>query len=449
MRSSLHPNSKTSRRWRGAILGLAALAVSPLAADDWPQWRGPHRDGKSAEKGLLQEWPEGGPPLVWQTEGVGAGFSSVSVADGRIYTMGDLEDGQYVFGLSESDGQILWQTRVGPIHEDEYGGSRSTPTTDGDRIFVVDTQGDVVALEAASGKEIWRVSMVDAYDSYLMKAMGSYDWRYTESPLVDGNKVIVTPGHVQAMMVALDKESGEEIWKTQGHRIGPIGADGAAYSSIVVTEIDGTRQYVQLVGRGVIGVDAETGRMLWSYNRVANDIANIPTPVVTGDFVFTSTGYGTGAALLKISPNPDFDASSEEEEQEEWLVDEVYFLEADTMQNHHGGIILDDGYVYTGTGHNKGFPLAVKFDTGEVAWGPIRNDGQNSAAITYADGCIYFRYQNGLMILVEANPEEYIERGSFPIPGSTKPSWSHPVVANGKLLLKEQGTLLSYDISAE
>ena len=362
--------------------------------------------------------------------------------------MGDLKDGQYVFALKEDGGEILWKTKVGPIHEDDYGGSRCTPTTDGDRLFVTNTEGDVISLEAETGKEVWRVSMVEQYESYLMKAMGSYDWRYTESPLVDGDKVIVTPGHIRAMMVALNKKTGEEIWKTAGGRIGPIGADGAGYSSVVVTEIDGTRQYVQLVGRGVMGVNAESGEMLWSYNRVANDIANIPTSIVTGNYVFSSSGYGTGSALLKISKNKDFDENSEEE-QEEWLAEEVYFLEGNVMQNHHGGLILDDGFIYTGTGHNKGFPLAVKMETGEIAWGPIRNDGKDSAAITYADGRIYFRYQNGIMILVEANPKEYIEHGSFPIPDSKKPSWSHPVVANGKLLLKEQGTLLAYDIKAE
>ncbi len=428
------------------VFSLVCLAASVTAAD-WPQWRGPNRDGKSAETGLLKEWPEGGPDLAWKTEGLGAGFSSVSVKDGRIYTMGDLDDGQYVLALKEDGGEILWKTKVGPIHEDDYGGSRCTPTTDGDRLFVTNTEGDVISLEAASGKEVWRVSMVEQYESYLMKAMGSYDWRYTESPLVDGDKVIVTPGHIRAMMVALDKKTGEEIWKTQGGRIGPIGADGAAYSSVVVTEIDGTRQYVQLVGRGVMGVDAETGEMLWGYNRVANDIANIPTSIVTGDYVFSSSGYGTGSALLKIKKNPDYDESSEER-QPKWLAEEVYFLEGNVMQNHHGGLILHEGYIYTGTGHNKGFPLAVKMENGEVAWGPIRNEGKDSAAITYADGRIYFRYQNGLMILVEANPKEYIEQGSFPIPDSSKPSWSHPVIANGKLLLKEQGTLFAYDIKA-
>jgi outer membrane protein assembly factor BamB len=420
------------------LLLLASASSTLLRADDWPQWRGPNRDGKSAETGLLQNWPEGGPPLAWQADDLGGGYSSLSVAGGRIFTIGDLEDGQYVFAIEEKSGAFLWKSKIGEVNENQYAGSRSTPTADGDRLYVMSTEGTIVCLESATGNEVWRHSMPLEFDGYLMRAMGSYDWRFAESPLVDGNRVIVTPGHIGATMVALDKQTGETIWRTRGGRIGPIGADGAAYSSAVISQARGVRQYVQLVGRGVIGVDAESGEQLWSYNRVANDIANIATPLVHDDFVFSSTGYGTGAALVKIVASEDGAHQAEE----------VYFLEADTMQNHHGGLILHNGSVYTGTGHNKGFPLAVDFATGDVHWGPERNAGGNSAAIIYADGRLYFRYQNGRMILVEATPEAYREHGTFMIPNVEKESWSHPVIANGKLLLKEQGSLYAYDIAA-
>jgi outer membrane protein assembly factor BamB len=421
----------------GVVIGLPLiLLVAPVAGDDWPQWRGPQRNGRSAEIGLLKEWPEGGPPLAWRAEGLGAGYSSLAVAGGRIFTMGDLEDGQYAMALKDDGGELLWKTKVGPVHEDKRPGPRATPTTDGDRVYFMSTEGTVYCLDAASGKEIWHRSLPEDFDGYLMKAMGSYDWKFSESPLVDGDRVIVTPGHIQAVMVALDKKTGEEIWRTQGQRIGPIGSDGAAYSSAVISEAGGTRQYVQLVGRGLIGVEAETGEFLWGYNRVASDIANIATPVVHGEYVFASAGYGTGAALVKITREGD-----------EWQADEVYFLEADTLQNHHGGLILDQGTIYTGTGHNKGFPIAVSLMTGEVAWGPVRNDGTDSAAISYADGRLYFRYQNGRMILVEANPEEYRELGSFMIPDIKMQSWSHSVIANGKLYLREQDNLFCYDIT--
>ncbi len=431
------PAPQTSRRPSPAWALVPLLAALPLTASDWPQWRGPERNGKSAETGLLQEWPEGGPALVWTARGVGVGYSSVSVAAGPVNNKGDLENGQYVMALKEAGGELLWKTRVGDIHKDQRGGPRSTPTTDGERLFVMTTAGEVVSLEAATGKEIWRRSLPEDFGGYLMKAMGSYDWRFSESPLVDGDRVIVTPGHIEALLVALDKKTGEEIWRTRGRRLGPIGSDGAGYSSAVISQAGGTRQYVQLLGRGLIGVEAESGTLLWSYNRVASDIANIATPIVQGDLVFGSAGYGTGAALLEIRRDGD-----------DWQAEEVYFLEADTMQNHHGGLILHEGMIFTGTGHNKGFPIAVDLMSGKVAWGPERNAGANSAAVTYADGRIYFRYQDGRMILVEASPEAYRERGTFMIPDVVKESWAHPVIANGKLYLREQDNLYCYDVAA-
>jgi outer membrane protein assembly factor BamB len=422
-----------------ALIVRTVSTSLPTAAADWPQWRGPNRDGRSPETGLLQEWPEGGPPLAWQASGLGSGFSSVTVVGDRIYTLGDLEDGQYALALNRSDGSRVWSAKLGPRWEDTFLGPRSTPTFDRGRLFVMNTEGDVVCLDADSGEEIWRRSLPDEFGSHMMQAMGTTDWKYAESPLVDGDKVIVSPGTTEIGMVALDRDTGEEIWRAATGRIGSKGAYGAAYSSAVVSHGGGVKQYVQFIGRGVIGVAAETGELLWSYNGVANDIANIATPLVSGDHVFASSGYGTGAALLALSADGEGGVTAEE----------VYFLEANTFQNHHGGMILRDGHVFTGTGHNKGLPLAVKLEDGAVAWGPERNDGKSSAAITYADGRIYFRYQNGRMILVEATPEAYREHGSFMIPDVDQPSWSHPVIAGGMLYLREQDNLFCYDIRAD
>ncbi len=409
---------------------------SPAAAD-WPQWRGPERHGRSAETGLLAEWPEGGPRLAFRAAGLGAGFSSVAVVGERIYTLGDLEDGQYVLALSRADGSRLWKTRIGPVWDDGYGGPRSTPTLDGDRLYALGTEGDVVCLDAATGEPRWSRSLPREFGGVLMKAMGTTDWKFSESPLVDGDRVIVTPGAAGAVMVALDKTTGEELWRAQLPDLGKEGVPGAGYSSAVVSEGGGLRHYVQLVGKGAIGVEAASGRFLWGYNRVANEIANIPTPLVSGDHVFVSSGYGTGAALLKLRREGDGLAA-----------EEVYFLAGETMQNHHGGLILDGDHVYTGSGHNKGFPMAVELASGAVAWGPVRNEGKSSAAISYADGRIYFRYQDGRMILVEATPEAYREHGTFEIPEVTKPSWSHPVIAGARLYLREQDNLFVYDVSA-
>ncbi len=420
-----------------ALAALVLFAAATAVAADWPQWRGAERDGKSPETGLLGAWPEGGPPLAFRVAGLGMGFSSVAVAGDRIYTLGDLEDGQYVLALSRADGKRIWKTRIGPVWDDGYGGPRSTPTLDGGRLYALATEGDLVCLDAATGELRWKRSLPEEFGGGMMKAMGTTDWKFAESPLVDGDRVIVTPGAADAVMVALDKSTGEEIWRAKLPELGAEGVPGAGYSSAVVSEAGGIRHYVQLVGKGAIGVEAATGRFLWGYNRVANEIANIPTPLVSGDHVFVSSGYGTGAALLELR-----------REGEGLAAEEVYFLEGETMQNHHGGLILHGGHVYTGSGHNKGFPMAVALATGEVAWGPVRNEGKSSAAITYADGRIYFRYQDGRMILVEATPEAYREHGTFEIPEVTKPSWSHPVIAGGRLYLREQDHLFVYDVSA-
>jgi outer membrane protein assembly factor BamB len=419
-----------------AVALAVALSSEPAGADDWPQWRGPNRNGKSAETGLLQEWADGGPPLAWRVSGLGAGYSSVSIADDRIFTMGDLEDGQYVLALSRDGGKLLWRTRIGERWEHQFAGPRATPTVDGKFVYAMGTEGDVVCLKAKNGKEVWRRSLQEEFGGDLMKAMGQYDWRYAESPLVDGGRVIVTPGAQDAMVVALNKKNGRELWRAAIPDLGEDGADGAGYSSVVVSHGGGIRQYVQLVGRGVVGLEAETGRFLWGYNRVANKIANIPTPIVDGDYVFASSGYGQGSVLLRLEPDGDGVKASE-----------VYFREGSVIQNHHGGLILLDGHIYTGTGHNKGFPLSLDLEVGEVAWGPVRTEGKRSAAVSYADGRLYFRYEDGLVILIEATPDEYREKGSFTIPDVGNFSWSHPVISDGKLYLREQDNLFCYDVS--
>ena len=353
----------------------------------------------------------------------------------RIYTLGDLDDGQNVIALDRETGERLWATRIGPPWKDQYGGPRSTPTVDGDRLYALGTDGDLVCLRTADGSVVWKRDLPKDFGGHMMSIRGT-DWKFAESPLVDGDRVVVTPGARDAALVALDQNTGEEIWRARVPALGSAGADGAGYSSIVISHGGGVRQYVQLMGRGVVGVEADTGRFLWGYNKIANDVANIPTPIVDGDHVFVSTGYGTGSALLRLEGDGEGGVHAEE----------VYFLGGDTLQNHHGGLILDHGYIYTGTGHNKGFPISVELASGEVAWGPVRNDGQSSAAVTYADGKLFFRYQNGLMVLVEATPEGYREKGSFMIPDVHQFSWSHPVVIDGRLYLREQENLFCYDV---
>ncbi|MGD9644107.1 MAG: PQQ-binding-like beta-propeller repeat protein [Pirellulales bacterium] len=405
-------------------------AVTGAATTDWREWRGPTRDGISGETGLLAQWPQGGPPLAWKTTGLGSGFSSLSLVGDRIYTLGDRKDGQFVIALSRADGKELWSTRIGELWEPGgYSGPRCTPTVDGNFLYVIGPHGNLVCLAANNGKIVWQRHLHNDFAGPVPH------WGFCESPLIDGNKLICTPGGPDAAIVALDKKTGADIWRTPLPPLGNQGMDGAAYSSIVIGNGGGVRQYVQLVGRGVVGLDAKTGKFLWGYNRVANGTASIPTPVIHDDYVFCSSGYGTGAALLKLSAaNGGIHA------------DEVYFLDGKEFQNHHGGMILLGDYLYAGHGHNAGAPTCLEWKTGKTVWRQNRGPGSGSAAVAYADGNLYVRFQNGVVALIGATPSGYEERGKFEIPDVSQPSWSHPVIAGGKLYLREQDALYCYDL---
>ncbi|HEX9760507.1 MAG TPA: PQQ-binding-like beta-propeller repeat protein [Candidatus Acidoferrales bacterium] len=414
-----------------ALTGASEPSAAPAAAAAWPQFRGPERNAISAESGLRKSW-EGAPPkLAWQSSGLGAGFSSMSIAGDRIYTMGDLGDEQFIFGLNRADGKILWKTKIGPSWDDQYPGPRGTPTIDGDRLYAIGTEGDLLCLNRADGSVAWKKSLPNDFGGRVMTV-----WKYAESPLVDGDRVVVTPGGPWAGLVALDKASGKTIWASEIPSLGPKGRDGAGYSSVVISNGAGVKQYVQMMGKGLVGVRASDGKFLWGYNNVANNVANIPTPIISGDFVFASTSYSTGAALLRLVKDG-----------EGVKAEEVYFMPFNQFQNHHGGMVLVGGYIYAGHGHNRGFPICIEMSTGKVAWGgDIRNSGTGSAAVLYADGNLYFRYQNGVMMLIGASPSGYQEKGSFTIPNVNKPSWSHPVILDGTLYLREQDALYAYNL---
>jgi outer membrane protein assembly factor BamB len=418
-----------------SVLLTVAFATAPATAADWPGWRGANRDGVSAETGLLQEWAPGGPPLAWKAAGIGTGYSSVAVVGDRIYTTGDKDGEQQVFSLDRDGGQILWRAKLGPAFDEKRGnGPRGTPVVDDGRVYALGTDGDLVCLEADTGKEIWRRNLARDYGGKMMSR-----WMWSESPLVDGDRLIFTPGAWNAGLVAVDKVTGEDIWRSVVPEIGPEGKDGAGYSSIVVSNAAGVKQYVQLMGRGVVGVRASDGKYLWGFNRVANGVANVATPIVRGDLVFASTGYQTGSVLLELERAGDGVKAKER-----------YFLDAKTLQNHHGGLVLVDDHIYAGHGHNKGFPICVELESGKVAWGGnIRNAGTDSATVLYADGRIYFRYQNGVILLVEATPSGYVEKGTLEIPDVTDPSWPHLAIADGQLYVREQDTLYCYDVRAD
>jgi len=395
---------------------------------NWSQWRGPNRDGISRETGLLQSWPEGGPPVVFQSEGLGGGYSSVAVVDGRVFTLGKFGDETRLLAVSAEDGRLLWQTPLGTGGDNPNG----TPTVEGDLVYAVSFAGDLICAQVETGEVVWRKNFPRDFGGQMMSS-----WGYSESPLVDGDRVIVTPGAKDAALAALDKRTGEVLWKTpMPSNPGPAGQDGAGYSSVVISNARGVKQYVQFVGRGVISADAATGKFLWGYNRIANGTANIPTPIVSGDFVLCSSGYDDGgSALLRVTGAGG-----------RLGVEEVWYQRSNQLQNHHGGMILLGDQVYMGHGHNNGFPVCFDLATGRDRWRPGRGAGTGSAAVAYADGRFYFRYESGVMALIEASPRDYFERGRFRIGINNGQSWSLPVIAGGKLYLRDQHQLIVYDV---
>jgi len=562
---------------RQKLIILLVVAGSPLSsalAEDWPQWQGPDRTAHSKETGLLKDWPKDGPPLAWKISGLGGGDSTPSIAAGRIYGMSHRGSDEFVWALSEKDGKEIWAVRIAPAHSTSWPQSKegpsTTPTVDGDRLYVMGLAGNVVCLQAADGKVVWQRNLKTDFKGR------SPMWDFRESPLVDGDKVICTPGGEEITMVALNKLTGETIWKSlvpdraaggptqnrgfgggnrpnamqtdpvlstldkdqskelsadeidaapmallkldknqdgklsedevspqrgdsggQGDRprsrrgpgimrmmkaLSALDADqsgtieeaeiknavvtlrkldengdgkltddeagmksmsppktGAAYSSAIAIDFGGQRQYVQLLAMTVAGVSAADGKLLWRYDKPANSMRiNISTPVYHDGHVFAATAYGAGGGLARLTKTPTG----------EFAAEEVWFSKS--MENHHGGVILHDGALFGANGGNGGGYMAcLDFKTGEVLWNERDSDKRRvtKGSVAFADGRIYYRTEEGPIVLIEPSRKEYLERGRFNQPERTdKPAWAHPVIANGKLYIRDQDTLFCYDV---
>jgi outer membrane protein assembly factor BamB len=551
-------------------LVVAGFLLSTASAEDWPQWQGPARTSHSKETGLLREWPKDGPPLAWKIKGLGGGDSTPSVAAGRIYGMSHRGSDEVVWALSEKDGKEIWAVRIAPAFTTSWPQSKegpsATPTVDGDRLYVMGLAGNVACLQAADGKLLWERSLMAEFGGRMPM------WSFRESPLVDGNKVICTPGGRETTMVALNKLTGETIWKNyvperageqnpgqsanrpnvietdlllstldkdhnkvistdelaaaptvlltldknqdgklsedevsstnaassgQGRRRGPGGVmrmmkshsavdtdengvleateiknavaalrridanrdgkltddevgmkhfgpqdTGAAYSSAIAIDFGGQRQYVQFLATTVAGVAAADGKPLWRYDKPANGMRlNISTPIYHDGHVFAASAYGAGGGLARLTKR----------ENGEFAAEEVWFSKS--MENHHGGVILHDGALFGANGGNGGGYLAcLDFKTGEVLWNE-RDSGKRrvtKGSVAFADGRIYHRTEEGPIVLIEPSRKEYLERGRCDQPERTgKPAWAHPVIANGKLYIRDQDTLFCYDIKAK
>jgi outer membrane protein assembly factor BamB len=391
------------------------------AETEWPQWRGPHRDGCAADTGLLQEWPKEGPPLHWKATQLGAGFSGVSVVGQRIFTMGDLSDANYVIVLNCADGKQLWSAKVGKAGAPGWGGfagPRSTPTVDGGLVYALGQYGEVVCVNAESGKEIWRKHLTSDFGGSLPQ------WGFSESPLVEGDLVLLTPGGSRGTLVALNKQSGSLVWQSKEW------TDNAHYSSIIVASIQGVRQYIQLTDKSVAGVEAKDGKLLWKAPR-RGETAVIPTPIYADGEVYVTSGYGAGCNLFKVAKGSPFTAT------------QIYANKV--MVNHHGGVVKVGEYLY-GYSDGKGW-TCQNFKTGEAVWQEKGKLEKGSAS--FADGRLYCREESekGVVALLEATPKGFVEKGRFTPPDrSGKQSWPHPVIAGGRLYLRDQDVLLCYDL---
>jgi len=427
--------ARNARRVLPALtVGAACAGAATAMGDDWPQWQGPERNAISREGNLLQEWTPDGPPLAWKVEGLGEGHSTPSVAAGRIFGMSHRGEDEVVWALSESDGNTLWTTRLGPAFEQSRPqgkeGPAATPTVDGERLYVMGLAGNVACLVVQDGTIVWQRRLQDDFGAPVPP------WSFRESPLVDGDSVVVTPGAEGATLVALDKRTGETLWKSR-----VTGDPQAAYSSAIAIDFDGQRQYVQLTAKAVVGVAASDGAFLWRYDAPANNFGiNISTPLHHEGQVFAASAYGTGGGLVRLVRGAGGGVEAEE----------VYFTT--DMKNHHGGMILFDGTLYGANGGNAGgYLVALDFQTGEVQWNQ-RRDGRHApkGSVAFADGRLYYRTEEGPMLLIEPSAEEYLERGRFEQPDrSGEPAWAHPVIANGRLYVRDQDLLLAYDVAAK
>ena len=385
--------------------------------DDWPQWRGPRRDGVSKETGLLKDWPANGPRLAWRINGTGDGYSSFSVAGGRLFTLGARQNTEYIFAFDAASGKKLWEVANGRRFNNDRGdGPRGTPTIDGDRVYVFGSSGDMTVLDAATGKVFWTQNLLQKYGG------SNINWGLSESPLVLSDRIIVTPGGRGASIVALRKTDGSLIWKSE--------SDEPGYSSALLHPIGTIQQAVVFTAERALGVDVNDGRVLWSYNRVANRTANIATPIARGNHVFLSSDYGTGAGLLALTPSGNGLKASE-----------VYFT--NEMRNHHASSVLVGDYLY---GFSSSILTAMHFETGKVAW---RDRSVGKGSLVFADDRLYLFSENGVVGLAEANPQKYVEHGRFQLRTGSLPTWSHPVVSGGKLFIRDQDTLYAYDVAAK
>jgi outer membrane protein assembly factor BamB len=394
---------------------LAVAAGATLVAADWPQWQGPERTRISKETGLLKQWPSSGPALLWTATGLGNGYGSMAVAGERVFVQGTRGGNSIVIALNRADGKEVWSKALGRSVDDDRGpGPRGTPTVDGDRVYVLTENGDLACLKI-DGTAVWQRNILRDFGGRQLR------WLISESPLIDGAHVVVSPGGSGAGMVKLDKLTGKTAWTSKEL------SDPAGYSSPIVADVQGVRSYMTFTAGSAVGVRASDGKLMWSYNKAANNVANIATPIFSDNKVFFTSAYDTGGALLSLTAQNGSVAAQE-----------VYFTRQ--MKNHHGGVVLVNGYLY---GYDDSILTCLEFATGKRMW---RDRSVGKGSVAFADGHLYIQSENNVVGLAEATPSGYVEKGRFQIPDKGLPSWAHPVISGARLYVRNQDYLGAYDI---
>ena len=407
-----------------SVLASVLACSAGIAADGpfWPRFHGPKGDNISTDTGLLKSWPEDGPKLLWQANKIGAGYATVSLADGLIHTAGDVDDKTIITAL-DLNGKIAWQVANGPAWTKDYPGTRGTPTIDGPRLYHQNPLGDVVCLEAKTGKQLWTVNILTKFNASNIK------WALAESVVVDGDRVICCPGGPDTAVVALNKLTGETVWKS------PSTGDATAYATPAVVVQDGLRMVLTLTAKAIIAVNADTGDLLWRHEHITNYDVNVMTPILHAGQVFVSTGYRSGSVALKMTVSG-----------QKAAVEKVW--ESKDMDNHHGGVMLVDGYLYGTTQNlNPDKLVCLNWKTGEKQWA---EKAVGKGSLTYADGLFYCVNEKSSVGLVKATPEKMELISRFRLPeGGEGPSWAHPVVCGGRLYIRHGDYLFAFDVKAK
>lgn len=411
-------------------LMLVTMLVLPgmeTIAQDWAQWRGPNRDGVSKETGLNLDWSEKKPPLAWVFRQAGAGYSSPSIVGNTLYCQGAADGNDFAFALDAKTGTLKWKQVLGELFVQDRGdGPRGSVTVDGDKLYLIRGAGQIHCLSATDGKLIWQKDFKKDFGGDIMS-----QWGFSESPLVDGKLVICTPGGDQGALLALDKNTGATVWQSKEW------TDVGGYSSPIVAEVDGVRQYIQIARAGVAGIAAKDGKLLWKADVAGNRVAVIPTPVYQDHVVYVTSGYNAGCAAVRLTKSGDsFNAET------------VYANR--NMVNHHGGVVLMNGYIY-GFSDASGW-VCQDLKTGETLWKERVREAGKGSVLGIGDRLLLQDERTGTLTIASASTEGWQLLSQMPIPERSEiPSmdkmiWTHPVVNNGQLFTRDHDLLFCFDL---